>query len=110
MQYIQVSSDPRQLEWEMAVSMTQIGRILRTLGFVISYLTILVALTLAFYFFIEMEGRDGVLYAAASALSGVPSLALGQLLALQGTRAILRGLSTQTSIVERDTLENGHDS
>lgn len=108
MRLIEHDQDLGQLEWEMAVSATQIGRILRILGLVISYVTVLVVLTMCIYFFFEHEWRLAGFYSVVSLLSGIPTLAIGQIVALHGTQAILRGIAAQNIIVDRDASENLH--
>jgi hypothetical protein len=108
MSLIEHDQDLGQLEWEMAVSATQIGRVLRILGLVISYVTALVVLVLCFYFFFAHEWRIASFYSVISLLSGIPTLAIGQIVALHGTQAILRGIVAQNLIVDRDISENFH--
>ena len=106
MRFFQNDNDLRQLEWDMAVSTTQIGQTLRVLGFVLSYFTIFIVMTLCVYFFLENEWRLAGFYSAVSLLGGIPTVVIGQLVALQGTRAILRGIAAQDFIVDRDISEN----
>ena len=108
MSLIEYDQDLGQLEWEMAVSATQIGRVLRILGLVISYVTVLVVLALCIYFFFAHEWQLASFYSVVSLLSGIPTLAIGQIVALHGTQAILRGIAAQNSIVDRDVSENLH--
>jgi hypothetical protein len=106
MQFFQTDNDLGQLEWDMAASKIQIGQTLRILGFAVTYFTIFIVMTLCIYFFLENEWRLAGFYSVVSLLGGIPMVVIGQLVALQGTRAILRGIAAQDFIVDRDISEN----
>ena len=57
-------------------------------------------------FFLENEWRLAGFYSAVSLLGGIPMVVIGQLVTLQGTQAILRGITAQDLIVDRDISEN----
>jgi hypothetical protein len=94
-----------QLEWNMATSAIQTGRLLRAIGSVLSVLSVVSGVSLALVYMFAIKGDYAAPGVVMSLVGIVPAFAMGQFLSLYGTRGVLHGIQVQNSILDLDTDE-----